>query len=34
MDMDLKDYDCRTALHVAAAEGEITGAKDQYLMSA
>uniref|UniRef100_A0AAQ5ZRH8 glutaminase n=1 Tax=Amphiprion ocellaris TaxID=80972 RepID=A0AAQ5ZRH8_AMPOC len=23
MDMDLKDYDCRTALHVAAAEGHI-----------
>lgn len=23
MDMDLKDYDSRTALHVAAAEGEL-----------
>ncbi|XP_030229932.1 glutaminase 2b isoform X2 [Gadus morhua] len=23
MDMDLKDYDCRTALHVAAAEGHL-----------
>lgn len=23
MDMDLKDYDSRTALHIAAAEGEL-----------
>ncbi|KAM6980165.1 glutaminase 2b [Aplochiton taeniatus] len=23
MDMDLKDYDCRTALHIAAAEGHL-----------
>lgn len=23
MDMDLKDYDSRTALHISAAEGEL-----------
>ena len=32
MDMDLKDYDCRTALHVAAAEGEMAGAHNQNLI--